>query len=148
MAYWSGFYEKLFNFQEIRYFDIKGEYTGLTSQAMMAPDGVIRIPLNEESVKTGGHPAHDRAQRHSAWGDSGGCGLSGLPVFVGATTPSRMTLEQGNLLTRGRVSREGSVILRVLRLKLGENKTQIGLSLSKKFVKESADVLAEMKAMA
>jgi 4-hydroxyphenylpyruvate dioxygenase len=54
MAYWSGFYEKLFNFQEIRYFDIKGEYTGLTSQAMMAPDGMIRIPLNEESGKTGG----------------------------------------------------------------------------------------------
>ncbi len=54
MAYWSGFYEKLFNFKEIRYFDIKGEYTGLTSQAMMAPDGMIRIPLNEESGKTGG----------------------------------------------------------------------------------------------
>ena len=32
MAYWAGFYEKLFNFREIRYFDIKGEYTGLTSQ--------------------------------------------------------------------------------------------------------------------
>jgi len=54
MAHWSGFYKKLFNFQEIRYFDIKGEYTGLTSQAMMAPDGMIRIPLNEESGKTGG----------------------------------------------------------------------------------------------
>ncbi len=54
MAHWSGFYKKLFNFQEIRYFDIKGEYTSLTSQAMMAPDGMIRIPLNEESGKTGG----------------------------------------------------------------------------------------------
>jgi 4-hydroxyphenylpyruvate dioxygenase len=49
MAYWGGFYEKLFNFQEIRYFDIKGDYTGLTSRAMTAPDGKIRIPLNEES---------------------------------------------------------------------------------------------------
>ncbi len=48
MAYWADFYEKLFNFQEIRYFDIKGEYTGLTSKAMTAPDGKIRIPLNEE----------------------------------------------------------------------------------------------------
>ena len=46
MAYWAGFYEKLFNFREIRYFDIKGEYTGLTSRAMTAPDGLIRIPLN------------------------------------------------------------------------------------------------------
>lgn len=48
MAYWADFYEKLFNFQEIRFFDIKGEYTGLTSKALTAPDGKIRIPLNEE----------------------------------------------------------------------------------------------------
>jgi len=54
MAYWAGFYEKLFNFKEIRYFDIKGEYTGLTSKAMSAPDGLIRIPLNEESSKGSG----------------------------------------------------------------------------------------------
>lgn len=54
MAYWAAFYEKLFNFRELRYFDIKGEYTGLTSRAMTAPDGKIRIPLNEEaSGKTG-----------------------------------------------------------------------------------------------
>jgi 4-hydroxyphenylpyruvate dioxygenase len=54
MAFWGGFYEKLFNFREIRYFDIKGEYTGLTSRAMTAPDGLIRIPLNEESSKGSG----------------------------------------------------------------------------------------------
>ncbi len=54
MSFWANFYEKLFNFREIRYFDIKGEYTGLTSRAMSAPDGLIRIPLNEESGKTGG----------------------------------------------------------------------------------------------
>ncbi|QHJ00458.1 4-hydroxyphenylpyruvate dioxygenase [Xylophilus rhododendri] len=54
MAYWAGFYEKFFNFREIRYFDIKGEYTGLTSKAMTAPDGMIRIPLNEESSKGSG----------------------------------------------------------------------------------------------
>ena len=54
MAYWADFYEKLFNFREIRYFDIKGEYTGLTSKAMTAPDGMIRIPLNEESKQGGG----------------------------------------------------------------------------------------------
>lgn len=54
MAFWAGFYEKLFNFREIRYFDIQGEYTGLTSKAMTAPDGKIRIPLNEESSKGSG----------------------------------------------------------------------------------------------
>ena len=48
MKYWADYYEKLFNFKEIRYFDIKGEYTGLTSKALTAPDGKIRIPLNEE----------------------------------------------------------------------------------------------------
>jgi 4-hydroxyphenylpyruvate dioxygenase len=53
MAYWAGFYEKLFDFREIRYFDIKGAHTGLTSKAMTAPDGLIRIPLNEESGKGG-----------------------------------------------------------------------------------------------
>ena len=54
MAFWANFYEKLFNFREIRYFDIKGEYTGLTSKAMTAPDGKIRIPLNEESARGSG----------------------------------------------------------------------------------------------
>ncbi|RYF18092.1 MAG: 4-hydroxyphenylpyruvate dioxygenase [Comamonadaceae bacterium] len=54
MAHWAAFYERLFNFREIRYFDIQGEYTGLTSKAMTAPDGMIRIPLNEESSKGSG----------------------------------------------------------------------------------------------
>ncbi len=54
MSYWAGFYERIFNFREIRYFDIKGEYTGLTSRAMTAPDGKIRIPLNEEASKSTG----------------------------------------------------------------------------------------------
>jgi 4-hydroxyphenylpyruvate dioxygenase len=54
MGFWAAFYERLFNFREIRYFDIQGEYTGLTSKAMTAPDGRIRIPLNEESSKGSG----------------------------------------------------------------------------------------------
>ena len=54
MAHWGAFYEKLFNFREIRYFDIKGQHTGLTSRAMSAPDGKIRIPLNEESSRGSG----------------------------------------------------------------------------------------------
>ncbi|XPF95010.1 4-hydroxyphenylpyruvate dioxygenase [Colwellia sp. RE-S-Sl-9] len=49
MNFWADFYERLFNFREIRYFDIKGEYTGLFSKALTAPDGLIRIPLNEEA---------------------------------------------------------------------------------------------------
>ena len=49
MEFWASYYERLFNFREIRYFDIKGEYTGLFSKALTAPDGRIRIPLNEEA---------------------------------------------------------------------------------------------------
>ncbi len=49
MDYWAEFYERLFNFKQIRYFDIKGQKTGLLSRAMSAPDSKIRIPLNEES---------------------------------------------------------------------------------------------------
>ena len=49
MQKWSDYYEKLFNFREIRYFDIKGAKTGLVSKAMTAPDGIVRIPLNESS---------------------------------------------------------------------------------------------------
>lgn len=54
MAFWGNYYERLFNFRDIRYFDIKGEYTGLTSRAMTAPDNLIRIPLNEESGQCSG----------------------------------------------------------------------------------------------
>jgi 4-hydroxyphenylpyruvate dioxygenase len=46
---WSGFYERLFNFREIRYFDIEGKLTGLKSRAMTSPCGQIRIPINESS---------------------------------------------------------------------------------------------------
>jgi 4-hydroxyphenylpyruvate dioxygenase len=47
MQTWSEFYERVFNFREIRYFDIEGKVTGLISRAMTSPDGKIRIPLNE-----------------------------------------------------------------------------------------------------
>ncbi|MDX2300945.1 MAG: 4-hydroxyphenylpyruvate dioxygenase [Xanthomonadaceae bacterium] len=49
MEKWADYYEKLFNFREIRYFDIKGVKTGLVSKAMTAPDGIVRIPLNQSS---------------------------------------------------------------------------------------------------
>src|ERR1051326_8319163 len=49
MALWAEFYERLFNFREIRYFDIEGKLTGLKSKAMTSPDGKIRIPINESA---------------------------------------------------------------------------------------------------
>ena len=47
MDHWANFYERIFGFREIRYFDIEGQSTGLFSKAMTAPDDKIRIPLNE-----------------------------------------------------------------------------------------------------
>ena len=47
MDYWANYYETIFNFRQIRYFDIEGQQTGLFSRAMTAPDDKIRIPLNE-----------------------------------------------------------------------------------------------------
>src|SRR6266436_2257762 len=47
MDVWAGFYQKLFNFREIRYFDIEGKHTGLLSRAMTSLCGKIRIPINE-----------------------------------------------------------------------------------------------------
>ncbi len=45
---WAEFYERLFNFREVRYFDIEGQVTGVKSKAMTSPCGKIRIPINEE----------------------------------------------------------------------------------------------------
>jgi 4-hydroxyphenylpyruvate dioxygenase len=49
MEEWASFYERLFNFREVRYFDIEGKLTGLKSKAMTSPCGKIRIPINESS---------------------------------------------------------------------------------------------------
>jgi 4-hydroxyphenylpyruvate dioxygenase len=53
MAKWAEYYERIFNFREIRYFDIEGKVTGLFSKAMTSPDGKIRIPLNESKGEEG-----------------------------------------------------------------------------------------------
>jgi len=52
MSTWYDFYAKAFNFREIRYFDIKGKQTGLTSRALTSPCGKIRIPINESADET------------------------------------------------------------------------------------------------
>ncbi len=49
MDVWAGFYERIGNFKQIRYFDIEGKQTGLFSRAMTSPCGKIRIPINESA---------------------------------------------------------------------------------------------------
>jgi 4-hydroxyphenylpyruvate dioxygenase len=54
MSEWADFYERLFNFREVRYFDIEGQVTGVKSKAMTSPCGKIRIPINEEGTEKAG----------------------------------------------------------------------------------------------
>jgi 4-hydroxyphenylpyruvate dioxygenase len=54
MNEWADFYERLFNFREVRYFDIEGQATGVKSKAMTSPCGKIRIPINEEGNEKAG----------------------------------------------------------------------------------------------
>ena len=72
MAVWAGFYEKLFNFREIRYFDIEGKATGLISKAMTSPCGKIRIPINESQ--------DDRSQIEEYLRDYDGEGIQHLAL--------------------------------------------------------------------
>ena len=53
MDVWTGFYERLFNFRQIRFFDIEGRASGLLSRALTSPDGKIRIPINEDAGQSG-----------------------------------------------------------------------------------------------
>jgi 4-hydroxyphenylpyruvate dioxygenase len=50
---WADFYARIFNFRQIRFFDIEGKVSGLHSRAMTSPDGKIRIPINEEAGAKG-----------------------------------------------------------------------------------------------
>jgi 4-hydroxyphenylpyruvate dioxygenase len=70
MGKWAEFYERIFNFREIRYFDIEGRQTGLLSKAMTSPCGKIRIPLNESQ--------DDRSQIEEFLKDYGGEGIQHL----------------------------------------------------------------------
>lgn len=53
MDRWFDFYSRLFNFRQIRFFDIEGKYTGLSIHALTSPCGRIRIPIHEDSGETG-----------------------------------------------------------------------------------------------
>jgi len=74
MGKWADYYERLFNFREIRYFDIKGAKTGLVSKAMTAPDGMVRIPLNES--------ADEKSQINEYLQEYGGEGIQHIACFT------------------------------------------------------------------
>jgi 4-hydroxyphenylpyruvate dioxygenase len=76
MQEWAGFYERLFNFREVRYFDFEGQATGVKSKAMTSPCGKIRIPINEEGNEKAGQIQeyldryHGEGIQHIALGSS------------------------------------------------------------------------------
>ncbi len=76
MGEWAEFYERLFSFREIRYFDIEGQVTGVKSKAMTSPCGKIRIPINEEGNDKAGQiqeyldSYHGEGIQHIALGSS------------------------------------------------------------------------------
>jgi 4-hydroxyphenylpyruvate dioxygenase len=72
MDKWANYYEKIFNFREIRYFDIEGKQTGLVSKAMTSPCGKIRIPLNESR--------DDKSQIEEFLKDYGGEGIQHIAL--------------------------------------------------------------------
>jgi 4-hydroxyphenylpyruvate dioxygenase len=84
MDVWTEFYARLFNFRQIRYFDIEGKVTGLFSKAMTSPDGKIRIPLNESQ--------DDKSQIEEFLRDYKGEGIQHIALGTGDiyTTVDRM----------------------------------------------------------
>jgi 4-hydroxyphenylpyruvate dioxygenase len=75
MRVWSAYYAQIFGFEEQKYFDIKGKATGLFSQAMIAPDRAIRIPLNESQ--------DDKSQIEEFIRDYNGEGIQHLALSTG-----------------------------------------------------------------
>jgi len=75
MGKWAAFYERIFNFRQIRYFDIEGKLTRLFSKALTSPDGKIRIPINES--------ADDRSQIEEYLRDYKGEGIQHVALGCG-----------------------------------------------------------------
>jgi 4-hydroxyphenylpyruvate dioxygenase len=84
MNEWSDFYERLFNFREVRYFDIEGQVTGVKSKAMTSPCGKIRIPINEEGNEKSGQIQEYLDKYHGEGIQHIALGSSDLPATVDA----------------------------------------------------------------
>ena len=89
MEEWANFYERLFNFREVRYFDIEGKLTGLRSKAMTSPCGKIRIPINES--------ADDRSQIQEYLVDYRGEGIQHVALGTGDIYASVETLRRNGV---------------------------------------------------
>jgi len=84
MGEWAEFYERLFNFREVRYFDIEGQVTGVKSKAMTSPCGKIRIPINEEGNEKAGQIQEYLDKYHGEGIQHIALGSNDLPATVDA----------------------------------------------------------------
>lgn len=89
MIEWADFYTRIFNFREVRYFDIEGKLTGLKSKAMTSPCGKIRIPLNESS--------DDKSQIEEFLKDFNGEGIQHIALGTNDIYESVEKLRRNNL---------------------------------------------------
>jgi 4-hydroxyphenylpyruvate dioxygenase len=89
MDVWAEFYQRLFNFKEIRYFDIEGKLTGLKSRALTSPCGKIRIPINES--------ADDKSQIEEYLRAYGGEGIQHIALACADITASVAALKRAGI---------------------------------------------------
>ncbi len=92
MNEWADFYERLFNFREVRYFDIEGQVTGVKSKAMTSPCGKIRIPINEEGNEKAGQIQEYLDKYHGEGIQHIAMGSTDLPDTVDALRESGIKL--------------------------------------------------------
>jgi 4-hydroxyphenylpyruvate dioxygenase len=92
MNEWADFYERLFNFREIRYFDVEGQVTGVKSKAMTSPCGKIRIPINEEGNEKAGQIQEYLDKYHGEGIQHIAMGSTHLPDTVDALRQSGIKL--------------------------------------------------------
>lgn len=86
MQKWCDFYEKIFDFKEKRYFDIKGKSTGLVSKVMRSSDGKICIPINE--------PTDSKSQIQEYLDEYHGSGIQHLALLTNDIIPSVATVRE------------------------------------------------------
>jgi 4-hydroxyphenylpyruvate dioxygenase len=92
MGEWAEFYERLFNFREVRYFDLEGQSTGVKSKAMTSPCGKIRIPINEEGNEKAGQIQEYLDRYHGEGIQHIALGSNDLVATVDALQMSGITL--------------------------------------------------------
>jgi 4-hydroxyphenylpyruvate dioxygenase len=88
---WAQFYESIFNFKEIRFFDIKGSATGLLSRAMRSPCGKITIPINE--------PTEDKSQIQEYIDEYRGSGIQHIALLTDDICASVKTIKDNGIPT-------------------------------------------------